>query len=1073
MKKFLTIILVSLLPLSILAQNVLTVRGTVKDANSEPVIGALVTISSDNSVGIITDLDGKFEMKVPSAVIATAVLKVSCMSYKTEEVKIAGRTNIDVTLKDDTQLLNEVVVVGYGSMRRSDLTGSVASVKLDESVTSKSSSIDQLIQGRASGVEVISSSEAPDAGVNIRIRGITSLNGSSEPLYVIDGVILTTAGAGSIGSDAAEEVNGLMGLNPQDIASIEILKDASATAIYGAAGANGVVLITTKEASREKPVISFSAGVDFNTPYKYIDVADFDQFLDYVNWRKDAGDSFAVTTLGYIYKDYGKPTQQINVKTKDWQREYIRNTFNQRYYLSISGKPKSFSYLLSVGYNKTNGIVVNTGSEQFTSRINLTKNIGSRFTLGIKSNFAYIKSTQMQGAGSGDNSSSTSFMKALVNYRPFVNFVATGEEEDEYEETDDEYSLSSPGKWVKDSYSGRVAFRATPSIFGNLKITDWLSFKTTFGADYHRQEMSKFKGVTVSKSPAQAGVTYGETYSWNWDNVFLADKSFGDHSINGTVGFTMNKYDNTVHTSYATDIVQYGTGVDNINSGNVTTLTYGNTTKTKMSGFARAIYNYANRYVVTATYRLDGSSLFAANNRFASFPSVAAAWKINKEPWFNVPLISMLKLRAGWGLVGNCSLSPYQTMSTYSSGKIGYHFNEAQYQTTIKPGVFANPDLKWETTNQWNAGLDFEMWQGLFVLSVDAYYKNTYDLLQSRKVSYNTGYSSIWVNQGSILNKGVEVSLEATPFAGKNFEWTISGNISLNRGTLTDIGFDAEESVFYFEPGVPTKQIYYTGGSVAGTQSLGGAPINIYMLGQPIGLFYGYKTDGLVKEGSYGIPVSKENYESRVYSKPGSINYVDMNGNGYLDIEDKTVIGNANPKFTYGFSTSFTIYKFRIQADFNGSFGGQIYNANLMSLINTHYQGSVKNILSTAYSDAWTVINPHSAYVATKDAAYYNQTFTDVFTNLELPYATDRDVEDASYLRLSNLSVSYTFQLPKKSVLKKINVGLSSKNLLMLTRYSGYSPIVNSYSITSQRIGVDSGGYPTTRSFCFDVKLTF
>lgn len=1062
-----------MLPQFLPAQGVRVLRGVVKDTNSEPIVGALVTVSTDSSAGSITDLDGNFEISVPVPVPESAVLKVSCLSFKTEEIRIAGQTKFDVVLKDDTQQLSEVVVVGYGSMRRSDLTGSVASVKMDESVVSKSSSLDQLIMGRASGVEVISSSEAPDAGVNIRIRGITSLNGSSEPLYVVDGVILTTAGAGSIGSDAAEEVNGLMGLNPQDIASIEILKDASATAIYGAAGANGVVLISTKEASKEKPVINFSAGVDFNTPYKYIDVADFDTFLDYVNWRDAAGDGYARTTLGYIYEDYGKPTQRMNVKTKNWQREFIRNSFNQRYYLSVSGKPKTLSYVFSVGYNKTQGIVVNTGSEQFTSRINLTKNLGNRFTLGIKSNFAYIKSSQMQGAGSGDNGSSTSFMKALVNYRPFVNYVPTGDDDDEYEETDDEYTLSSPAKWVKDSSIGREAFRATPSVFGNVKITDWLSFKTTFGADYHRQEMTKFKGVSVSKSPAQAGATYGETYSWNWDNVFLVDKSFGEHSLTGTLGFTMNRYSNTVHTAYATDLGQYAAGVDNINSGNVTTLSYANTKRSKMSGFARVIYNYANRYVITATYRLDGSSLFAVNNRFASFPSVAAAWKINKEKWFNVPLISMLKLRAGWGLVGNCSLAPYQTMDTYTNGKYAYHFNEAQYLTTIKPGVFANSDLKWETTSQWNAGLDFEMWQGLFVLSVDAYYKNTYDLLQSRKVSYNTGFQSVWVNQGSILNKGIELTLETTPVAKKNFEWTVSGNMSFNRGTLTDIGFDAEESVFYFEPGVPTKGKFYTGGSVAGAQSLGGTPINIFMLGQPIGLFYGYKTDGLVKEGSYGIPVSKENFNSGIYAKPGSINYVDLNGNGYLDNEDRTIIGNANPLFTFGFSTAFTIFRFRIQADFNGSFGGQIYNANLMSLMNTHYQGSVKNILREAYTNAWTVVNPHTGYVATADADWYGQGYTDVFTTLELPYATDRDVEDASYLRLSNLSVSYSFALPKKSVLKKLNVGISAKNLFLWTRYSGYSPIVNSYSITSQRIGVDSGGYPTTRSVCFDVKFTF
>ena len=1073
MRKLIIALFFTLQAVALSAQSGIVIRGTVKDAAGGPVPGAAVMVAGMQSVGVVTDVNGAYSISVPASAAGKAELVFSCMTYKSVTEKVGSRSVIDVVLEEDRELLDEVVVVGYGSMRRSDLTGSVSSVKIDEDLAARSTTFDQMLQGHASGVEVISSSEAPDAGVSLRIRGITSLNGSSEPLYVVDGIILTTAGSGSTGVDADEEMNSLMGINPQDIASIEILKDASATAIYGAAGANGVVLITTKAANREKPTITFNAGVDINTPYKTLDVLDFDKFIEYVKWRESAGDGYATTTLGYIYENYGKPDQQLkDIRIKDWQKEYIRNSVNQRYYFSISGKPKTMSYLFSIGYNKNEGIVVNTSSEQFTARLNVQKTFGKRLTVGIKSNFARVNSSKMQGAGSGDNGTSTSFMKALQYYRPFVNVIPV-EDEDDYDETEDSYTASSPTKWVKDASCGRTAFRVTPSVFASVKILDYLTFKTTFGGDYHRQEYNKFKGITVSNSTASGGESNSETYSWNWDNVLTFDKAFRRHHLTATGGFTMNRYHNNAFGNNSTNIIQYSTGIDNINSASVSTMTFSEVQTSKMSFFVRALYNYADRYVLTATYRLDGSSLFAAGNRFSHFPSVAAAWRINKEPWFNVPVISMMKFRLGWGLVGNCSVKPYQIMATEGSTKYGYHFNEAQYQTVLKPDTFANEGLRWETTSQWNAGLDYGMWGGRLTFSVDAYYKNTYDLLQQRKVTYNTGFASVWVNQGSIENKGIEISLEAAPLSGKDFEWTLGGNISFNRNKLTDIGFDATEADFYFEPGVKSKERFYTGGSVAGAQSLASAPLNVFMLGRPIGLLYGYRTDGLVKEGSFGVPVTEQNYSAGVYPTPGSINYVDMNGNGYIDPEDRTVIGNANPIFTYGFSTSISFRKFRLSANFNGSFGNQIYNANTMALTNTHFYGSVRNVLSDAWLNAWTPENPFAQYVANGAASRYGQDFTGVFTTNELPYSTDRDVEDASYLRLSNLSLSYTLNLPKTSPLRRIVFGVSANNLLILTKYSGYSPIVSSYSIASQRIGIDSGGYPSTRSFCFDLKFTF
>lgn len=1048
------------------------ISGSVKDTSDEPVIGAVIMLDGNAQVATTTDVNGKWSLSLPEGSAQGARLKVSSLGFSEKTVNVGKGAILDIVLEVNAELLEETVVVGYGSMRRSDLTGSVTSVKIDDDDAAKSGSLDQLLMGNAAGVEVLQASESPDAGVSIRIRGITSLNGSSEPLYVIDGVILTDANAASSGMgkvDASEDVNSLMGLNPQDIASIEILKDASATAIFGSAGANGVVLITTKTAQKDKPVIQFNAGYDVSTPYKFIDVLPFDGYVDYLKYRVAADDGgWAQSTLRTIYSGYGTESEQLAVTPVNWQKEYIGNSGRQRYFLSVAGRPKEMSYKLSLGYNKGHGVVANTGSEILTARLNADKKFGKKFSLGVKVNFSYINSTGMQGAGSGDNGTSTSFMKSMTNFRPFMR---VGEDDEEYE---GEGSVSSPLQWVRDSYQTRDELRATPSIYAQYKILPWLSVKSSFGADYRWQERVKYKGPTISQSPASGVSSQSELYSWNWDNLVMLNHNFGHHSLSGTVGFTMSRWHSSAHTLSTSNILQYGTGFSGIASGDVIEYGYSESERSLLSTFVRAIYNYAERYVLTATYRVDGSSLFVKRNRFAGFPSAAFAWRLNKEPWFRVKAISNAKIRLGWGQVGNCSVSPYQVMATYGTGYMGYHFNDAGYKAALSFSTFANDALKWETTSQVNGGIDFGMFAGRLTFTLDAYHKDTHDLLQKRYVTYNTGVSTVWVNRGSIVNEGVELTVEAVPVARKNVELTLSGNISFNRNKLTDIGFDVEESTFYFEPGVPTKKYFYTGQSVARSMYLGGTPLNVFMLGEPIGLFYGYRTDGFVREGEYGAPISKANFEAGKYPGPGSVKYVDMNGDGYIDANDKTVIGNANPDFIYGFSLGLKLWKFNLRCNFQGAYGGQLLNANRMALsYSVHSQSNPRNIYSDAFYKAWTIVDPNTQYAATWDAISYGIPFEEVITTTEYSYVSDRDVEDASYLRMSNAMVSYTWDLPKKSPLQRIAFGFSVTNAFVLTRYSGFSPIVNSYNISSQRIGIDSGGYPMARSWCFDLKFTF
>ena len=1060
------------------AQQKTTVKGTVRDSKGEPVIGAVVMLEGNSSVGVVTDANGQYTINIPAG-SAAAKLNFSCISYVAQTLTVGKNSVIDVVLEDDAEQLEEVVVVGYGSMRKSDLTGSVASVKIDEDEAAKSTSLDQMIMGHAAGVDVMPSSESPDAGVSIRIRGITSLNGSSEPLYVVDGVILTSAETGTIGTDENEDVNSLMGINPQDIASLEILKDASATAIYGAAGANGVVLITTKQANREKPTIQFNAGIDIATNYRTIDVMDINQFEQFAWARKAAGDDKAYPNviLRKIYQDMSDTSKGLNptLRVHNWQEEYLKPVPRQRYYLSISGRPKELAYTLSVGYNKTTGIVPNTSTEQFTARMNLDKKLFKKLSIGTKINFAFIHSRTMQGAGSSSNGVNNSFTKSLVSYRPFININDT-QLDDEEEEEDSDVTKGSPSRWITDTYQKRDEYRITPSVYAEYAFFPWLKLRSAFGGDYHLQERTTYKSDRITKANPAGGLSYGERYNWNWDNTLTFNKKMKKHSVNATLGYTMSKNHNNTQTVDSKLIKQDGIGVFNIDSSFDGSLTFGETESSKMSFFGRAMYNYDDRYVLTATYRIDGSSLFAQGNRFGRFPSFAFAWRINQEPWFNVPSISTAKLRVGWGLVGNCSVSPYQVMTTYGRGHVGYHFNDGLIKSAYLPGSFSNSSLSWESTRQWNAGIDYAMWKGRLSLSIDAYYKNTDGLLQKRKLPTTSGYKEMWVNQGSIENKGIELTLEATPVIAGDFEWNISGNFSLNRNRLTDIGFDVEKKGFCFEQGVITDEYFYTGQSIGSSSYLGAAPINVYMLGQPIGLLYGYRTDGLVKEGEFGVPASQSAAEAGMYQQPGMINYVDMNGNGYIDPDDRTVIGDSNPDFTYGFNTSFTYKKLRLNLIFQGVQGRDIYNGNKMQLMDSHLDGNLHNHHPEILTNAWTAVNPETPYVIFQEGPAYGYAFYDVFTaqtKSEVSKATDRDVEDASYLRLATVSLNYTFDLPKNSPLRRIGVGASVNNLVTWTRYSGFSPIVDSYKITSQRIGIDSGGSPASRTFCFDLKFTF
>ena len=876
------------------AQQKMTVSGTVKDSKGEPIIGAAVLLEGTNT-GAVTDVDGKYTLTFTAGKAPKLVF--SSIAYLSQTVEVGKRSVIDIVLQDDAEQLDEVVVVGYGSMRRSDLTGSVTSVKIDENQAGQSSSIDQLLQGHAAGVQVVSNSAAPDAGVNITVRGASSFNANSQPLYVVDGVIMNIDSSSSLyahaGSDSAvdEDTNGLVGISPNDIASMEILKDASATAIYGSQGANGVVLITTKSANREKPIINFSAGVDISNIYKKFNVLTAYNYTDFLAMK-------GVSPTSSAWTPYTEGIETGKYEAVDWQDYSTRVGVSQRYYLSIAARPKDTNYRLSIDYKDTQGIIKGTGMNNLTVRLNLDKTLG-KFKFGTKSAISYLKSKMTQGASGGRLNAASSMVTSMVRTRPLRYITKVDDDGDEFD--DEDAPLSGPERWLTDFQSERTELRVTPSLYVEYKIVPWLTFKSTFGADYRASDQLKFKSkrLNTEATGSNGANAHTDRINWNWDNLLMFNKKWGKHNLSGTLGqsaFYKSSFEQVVE---GTEVEQWKSMAASLNAAPNVWLTYNESFNQQLSFFGRAIYSYADRYVLTATYRFDGSSKFAGKNKWAQFPSLAFAWRINQEPWFNVPVISSAKLRLGWGISGNDGVPAYQTVYTYGTAAFSSHDTTSNKNLSVSSTKLPSYDLKWESTEQFNVGIDLGLWKGRFTLEADWYRKDTKDLLQTKIMPGSAGVNDPYVNMGCITNTGLEFTVSATPVLTRDFEWNIGGNISFNKNKITSIdpsGTNCDYIYLSRYDKEPTFVEYFNGTSIGGGNVCRDY-VNKFIAGQPMGLFYGLATDGLVPIGETGLPWESD---AGAYRGEGAVNYVDVNGDGVISGLDRTIIGNPNPDFTYG-----------------------------------------------------------------------------------------------------------------------------------------------------------------------------
>ena len=1039
------------------------VRGSIKDDKGEVIPGAAVMLNGNISVAAVSDIEGNYSLTLPSG-IKDPVLTVRVLGYRELEIPVAGRAVIDIVLQEESEELEDAVVIGYGSMRKSDLTGSVTSVKVSEEEKAHAGSLDQMLQGRAAGVQVVSNNAAPDAGVSVRVRGMGSFFGNNEPLYVIDGILmnptgmnesLLTAGADNDGTD--EAVNGLMGLSPQDIANIEILKDASATAIYGALGANGVVIITTKTAMKDRPTVNFSAGLDISKNYKKIDILSFDEYITFLEKQGAAGIS-TDALLASIYSDPAGRTG-LKVTPRDWQDYVFQTAVGQRYYMSITGRPKSLTYAFSLNYTGRDGIVKKTGVKTISMRLNIEKSPFRGLKIGTKSNLAYIYSNQTQSSGKA--TAATSLMRSVLTFRPYaaIDPNSEPEEDEDYDEVDSN-TRSGPDKWLYDYANTRKEFRATPSIYAWAVFSPQFSFKSTLGADYRDSERAKFKSSRInSTAEGSAGAIGGYKYlTWNWDNTFSYKYNKRGHNLNMMLGSSLSERNSYLQTVQGWDIKQYRGLVESISTAPQASFVYDENMARTLSFFVRGIYNWKDRYVLTATYRADGSSKFQGKNKWADFPSLAFAWRLSEEPWFNSAIVSQAKMRLGWGRVGNQAIANYQTLSNYSRRIYADHSadNPAGYSVGLVPENIANPDLKWETTEQTNVGLDLSLWHGYLVVNVDAYNKVTYDLLQSKKIATSSGFSTMYVNEGIVRNRGLEFTLEATPVKTRNFEWGLNGNISFNRNRILSINESATKSQIYLDADHSVDAVFFYGSSV-GSSNYANSAASVFIVGQPMCLFYGYRTDGIVQVGETGPAL----LDGGAPAQPGHLKMHDTNGNGYIDPDDRMIIGNPNPDFTYGFGSTLSYKNLTLSITCNGSYGNDIINVNNMRESDTAQKNH--NVLRAAMYDAWTPENPGAKYWAIGS-----------ISSTETRALKDVDIESGSYLRVSNVSLNYDVPIKKQSkVLRALSVGISASNLLILTKYTGWDPDVNSFGSNVMKMGADSGSYPSARMVSADVKFTF
>ena len=1064
--KLFSCLVLMFLSISMMAQKV-PVSGTVSDQTG-PVIGASV-IEKGTTNGTMTDNDGHFTLTVSKG----AVIEISSIGYKTQEITVGAQTNFTVTLSEDNEFLDEVVVVGYGSMKKSDLAGASVSMKESDLKGSIISSLDQSLQGRAAGVTAVTTSGAPGSSSSIRVRGQATINANAEPLYVIDGVIVQGGGntgadfglGDALGNGKVSTISPLSTINPADIVSMEILKDASATAIYGAQGANGVVLITTKHGKSGEAKFSYDGMVAMSRQAVRLNMMNLREYAQYYNEMIEEGDIYETNPY------YATPS--LLGKGTNWQDEIFRTAWQHQHQLSAQGGSDKVQYYVSGSYMDQQGTIIGSNFNRFSVRTNLDAQLKKWLKLGVNATYAITNDNlKLADSNQGLIYYSLTTIPDIPVYDVNGNYSSTIREG---------YTSPNPVALAMMDEILLKRKKLSGNIYAELTPIKHITWRTELGFDMGESDANRYKPMIDLGGwvRSQNSISYqkNSNYFWQLKNYLTYANQWGKHSVTAMVGqecwesrWNYLSGSNTDLPSDEVHNVALATGTPSISSG------FGSSSMA--SFFTRETYNYGDRYLGTYTYRYDGSSNFGPKNRWAGFHSVALAWRFSNEKFFEPvkKVIDNGKLRLGWGQTGNSSIGSYAwgAAITRMPSALGMGF---------RPSNIPNTSIRWESQEQYNVGLDLGFFNGRLNLTVDAYYKRSDDMLMSMQLpSYmgtqGNGSSKLNApkgNYGSIENKGLEITLDTHPVQLKNFSWDSNFQISFNKNKLLSLS-DTENA---------TLVGYGQWGDV----------VCVSEIGKPLYNFYGYKVEGVYKDlDDIQNSAKPAKYPSDgVFSRGntvwvGDIKYKDVDENGVIDERDRTDIGSPLPKFTFGWTNTFRYKNLDLSIFLNGSYGNKVMNYNSLTL--THMNSTWTNQLQSVVSKR-ARLEPIDPTIVYADGSKWFDHIDNVRVKnpgTKIPHTSindpndndrisDRYVEDGSFLRIKNITLGYTFPkaLLNKAKIENLRVYVNIQNLYTFTKYTGYDPEVgaSTQDSTGLTYGLDNGRYPSPAMYSFGLNITF
>ncbi len=1052
------------------------ITGTITDAQG-PVIGASVVVKGTSN-GVATDFDGNFTLNVSQG----QTLVISYIGYLTKEVKIDGRSHYDITLSEDNALLDEVVVVGYGTMKKSDLAG--ASATMDEKAIKGANitNIDQSFQGRVTGVTAVQTSGAPGSSSSIRVRGQATINAGAEPLYVIDGVIVQSTGnsgasyglGDALGNGSVSTVSPLSTINPADIVSMEILKDASATAIYGAQGANGVVLITTKRGKAGEAKFTYDGSVSISRQNKRLDLLNLREFAEFYN------DMAAQGEISQPDETYSDPS--ILGKGTNWQDAIFRTAWQHQHQVSAQGGTDAIKYYISGGFMNQQGTIIGSNFKRFSTRVNLDAQLKKWLKLGLNVSFT----------------STNEDLKLADSDEGIINYSLTTPPDIQIYDVDGNYSHVSKEGFTSPNPIALAMMdqilldrkKLNGSVFADITPIKHLTWHAEVGFDIGSSKGETYEPKvnlgTWSRGTNQSRVQKNSNTYWALKNYVTYSNTFGKHSISAMVGQEAweSKYDyaSVFNTNLPNDLVHnpaLGSGDPQIG--------YGFGSSSMASFFTRETYNFDDRYLATYTYRYDGSSNFGPNKRWAGFHSLAAAWRFTNEKFMkNVKWLSNGKLRIGWGQTGNSNIGGYRWGSAMSVMATGLG-------TSYRPANLKNLDIKWETQEQWNIGLDLGFFNGRINLTVDWYKKMSKDMLMQLTLpsimgTSGNGSSALaapYGNYGDIENTGLEIALNTRPIETKNFTWQSDFQISFNKNKLKSLsgstallGYGQWTDVV--TRSTPGESLYnFYGYEVEGVyqsfEDLLNSPVNTLQQNNPYTV-----TENADGTKTYAWSTDPTKYNPKNTTYVGDIKYKDVNGDGIIDENDKTNIGSPLPDFTFGWNNTFTYKNFDLNIFINGSVGNKVGNYMKMKL--THMNSPWSNQLvdvknrtrlqpaNGVYSDYW--YNDISNVVTTGVSGTPRAAINDPNDN---DAWSSRYIENGSYLRLKALTLGYTFdqKLIRKWGLTNLRLTFNITNLFTITGYDGYDPEIGVSTASNNVYGLDNGRYPSPTTYTLGMNVSF